>query len=60
MALKEPPPDGKGRNLREGRCVLITAAAGAGIGFAAATRAAEEGARAVMISDVHEGRLHAG
>ncbi len=47
----------KGHNLLEGRSVLITAAAGAGIGFAAATRAAEEGARAVMISDIHEGRL---
>ena len=31
--------------------------AGAGIGFSAATRAVEEGARAVVISDVHEGRL---
>ncbi len=57
MALKEPPPYVKGRNLLQGQSVLITAAAGAGIGFAAATRAAEEGARAVMISDVHEGRL---
>jgi len=37
--------------------VLITAAAGAGIGFSAAQRAVEEGARAVVISDVHEGRL---
>ena len=57
MALKEPPPYVKGHNLLEGKSVLITAAAGAGIGFAAATRAAEEGARAVMISDIHEGRL---
>ena len=57
MALKEPPPYVKGHNLLEGKSVLITAAAGAGIGFAAATRAVEEGARAVMISDVHEGRL---
>ena len=40
-----------------GKSVLITAAAGAGIGFAAATRAAEEGCRALMISDIHEGRL---
>ena len=47
----------KGHNLLAGKSVLITAAAGAGIGFAAATRAAEEGARAVMISDIHEGRL---
>ena len=57
MALKEPPPYVPGHNLLAGRSVLITAAAGAGIGFAAATRAAEGGARAVMISDVHAGRL---
>jgi 3-oxoacyl-[acyl-carrier protein] reductase len=57
MALKEPPPYVSGHNLLQGKSVLITAAAGAGIGFAAATRAAEEGARAVMISDIHEGRL---
>jgi 3-oxoacyl-[acyl-carrier protein] reductase len=36
--------------------VLVTAAAGTGIGFAVARRALEEGAR-VMISDVHERRL---
>ena len=57
MALKEPPPYVPGHNLLQGKSVLITAAAGAGIGFAAATRAAEEGARAVTISDIHEGRL---
>tara|TARA_R110002110_G_scaffold415765_2_gene655207 strand:- start:59993 stop:60784 length:792 start_codon:yes stop_codon:yes gene_type:complete len=57
MALKESPPYVAGHNLLAGKSVLITAAAGAGIGFAAATRAAEEGARAVMISDIHEGRL---
>ncbi len=57
MALKEPPPYVPGHNLLEGKSVLITAAAGAGIGFAAATKAAQEDARAVMISDIHEGRL---
>ncbi len=57
MALKDPPPYVKPHNLLAGKSVLITAAAGAGIGFAAATRAAEEGARAVMISDIHQGRL---
>ncbi len=57
MALKEPPPYVAGHNLLAGKSVLITAAAGAGIGFAAATRAAEEGCRALMISDIHEGRL---
>jgi 3-oxoacyl-[acyl-carrier protein] reductase len=57
MALKDPPPYVPGHNLLAGKSVLITAAAGAGIGFAAATRAAEEGARAVMISDIHPARL---
>ncbi len=57
MALKEPPAYVAGHNLLAGKSVLITAAAGAGIGFAAATRAAEEGCRALMISDIHEGRL---
>lgn len=47
----------KGHNLLEGKSVLITAAAGAGIGYAAAVKAAEEGCRALMISDIHEGRL---
>jgi 3-oxoacyl-[acyl-carrier protein] reductase len=42
--------------LLAGRTVLITAAAGTGIGFATARRCAEEGAR-VVISDRHERRL---
>ncbi|MCY1489526.1 3-oxoacyl-[acyl-carrier-protein] reductase FabG [compost metagenome] len=46
-----------GHGLLRGKSVLITAAAGAGIGFATAQRAAEEGCRALMISDIHEGRL---
>ncbi|WP_010138716.1 SDR family oxidoreductase [Oceanicola sp. S124] len=46
-----------GHGLLKGRSVLITAAAGKGIGFATARRAVEEGARAIMISDIHEGRL---
>jgi 3-oxoacyl-[acyl-carrier protein] reductase len=37
--------------------VLITAAAGAGIGFAAAKKAVEEGCRGIVLSDIHEGRL---
>jgi len=45
-----------GHNLLAGKTVLITAAAGTGIGFATAKRCVEEGAR-VMISDVHERRL---
>ena len=51
------PPYVPGHQLLAGKAVLITAAAGAGIGFSAAQRAVEEGARAVVISDVHEGRL---
>jgi 3-oxoacyl-[acyl-carrier protein] reductase len=42
--------------LLAGRTVLITAAAGTGIGFATARRCAEEGAR-LVISDRHERRL---
>lgn len=46
----------EGRNLLKGKTVLVTAAAGTGIGFATAKRCAEEGAT-VMISDIHERRL---
>ena len=42
--------------LLAGRTVLVTAAAGTGIGFATARRCAEEGAT-VVISDRHERRL---
>ena len=49
----------EGHNLLLGKSVLITAAAGAGIGFATAKRAVEEGARAIIISDVHAARLEA-
>ena len=51
------PPYVPGHQLLAGKAVLITAAAGAGIGYSAAQRAVEESARAVVISDVHEGRL---
>jgi len=47
----------EGHKLLAGKSVLITAAAGAGIGFSAAQRAVEEGARAVVISDIHDARL---
>ena len=47
----------KGHGLLKGKSVLITAAAGAGIGFSAAQRAIEEGCRGIVISDIHEGRL---
>jgi 3-oxoacyl-[acyl-carrier protein] reductase len=46
----------QGRRLLDGKVVLVTAAAGAGIGFATARRCLEEGAT-VVISDAHERRL---
>jgi 3-oxoacyl-[acyl-carrier protein] reductase len=45
-----------GHDLLAGKRVLVTAAAGTGIGFATAKRCAEEGA-VVAISDRHERRL---
>lgn len=56
MNLKAPDYV-EGHGLIKGKSVLITAAAGAGIGFSAATKAAEEGACAIVLSDIHEGRL---
>jgi 3-oxoacyl-[acyl-carrier protein] reductase len=47
-----------GHDLLAGKVVVITAAAGTGIGSAAARRCLEEGAR-VMISDHHARRLNA-
>ncbi|SRR5216683_1310145 len=49
-------PEPASHQLLAGRSVLVTAAAGTGIGFATARRCAEEGAR-VAISDRHERRL---
>jgi 3-oxoacyl-[acyl-carrier protein] reductase len=49
----EYPP---GRGLLAGKTVLVTAAAGTGIGFATAKRCVEEGAR-VAITDIHARRL---
>jgi len=51
--MPEPPP---GHGLLEGKVVLVTAAAGAGIGLATAKRCIAEGAT-VVISDKHEERL---
>jgi len=45
-----------GHGLLAGKTVLVTAAAGTGIGFATAKRCAEEGAL-VVLSDKHERRL---
>jgi 3-oxoacyl-[acyl-carrier protein] reductase len=53
-----PPPYPPARGLLTGKTVVVTAAAGTGIGLATARRCAEEGAR-VVISDVHERRLEA-
>jgi len=55
--MSQPVPQyPEGHDLLAGKAVLITAAAGSGIGFATAKRCVEEGAR-VMISDIHERRL---
>ncbi len=51
-----PPPEVPGHALLEGKIVVVTAAAGTGIGFATARRCAEEGAT-VVVSDHHERRL---
>jgi 3-oxoacyl-[acyl-carrier protein] reductase len=56
--MKPAPAYVPAHGLLKDKTVLVTAAAGAGIGFAAAKRCAEEGARAVLISDVHERRLN--
>jgi 3-oxoacyl-[acyl-carrier protein] reductase len=45
-----------GHALLDGKSVIVTASAGAGIGMAAAKRCLEEGA-SVVISDTHERRL---
>ncbi|MFC7494956.1 MULTISPECIES: SDR family oxidoreductase [unclassified Nocardioides] len=46
-----------GHDLLAGKVVVVTAAAGAGIGAAVVRRALEEGAKAVVFSDTHERRL---
>lgn len=53
-----PPECPAPRGLLRGKTVVVTAAAGTGIGLATAKRCAEEGAR-VVLSDVHERRLNA-
>jgi 3-oxoacyl-[acyl-carrier protein] reductase len=52
MTKPAPPPYVPAHDLLRDKTVLITAAAGAGIGFATAKRCAEEGAR-LFISDIH-------
>jgi len=56
--MTAPPPYPAAHDLLDGKTVVVTAAAGAGIGLAAARRCLEEGAR-VVISDWHERRLGA-
>ena len=58
MMKSPPPPYPPARGLLTGKTVVVTAAAGTGIGFATARRCAEEGAR-VVLSDVHARRLEA-
>jgi 3-oxoacyl-[acyl-carrier protein] reductase len=55
MSKNAVPPYVPAHDLLRGKTVLMTAAAGAGIGFATAKRCAEEGAR-LFISDIHEKR----
>ena len=55
--ITDPPTYVAGHGLLEGRRVVITAAAGAGIGSAVATRCLEEGAALVVIGDTHAARL---
>ena len=50
------PPYVHGHDLLDGKVVVVTAAAGTGIGSATARRCAEEGAT-LVISDAHEHRL---
>ena len=67
MSQKAPEPPGRaeqpapsyvdGHNLLAGKTVVVTAAAGAGIGAATVRRCLEEGARAVVLGDTHERRL---
>ena len=55
---EQPAPDYvPGHNLLATKVVVVTAAAGAGIGAAVVRRVLEEGAAAVVLGDTHERRL---
>jgi 3-oxoacyl-[acyl-carrier protein] reductase len=56
MTLAVPPKEVAGHGLLNGKVVVVTAAAGTGIGSATARRALMEGAE-VVVSDHHERRL---
>ncbi len=58
-ATRTAPAYVPGHDLLADRTVVVTAAAGAGIGAATARRCLEEGARAVVIGDTHQRRLAA-
>tara|TARA_B110000438_G_scaffold296488_1_gene341273 strand:- start:883 stop:1668 length:786 start_codon:yes stop_codon:yes gene_type:complete len=58
MSNTLPPNYVEGHNLLAGKVVVVTAAAGTGIGSSTARRCIEEGA-AVVISDSHQQRLDA-
>lgn len=57
MNARTAPEYVPGHGLLADRRVVITAAAGAGIGSAAALRCLEEGAALVVLGDTHAGRL---
>ena len=55
---EQPVPDYvPAHDLLRGKVVVVTAAAGAGIGAAVVRRVLEEGARGVVLGDTHERRL---
>ena len=56
-AEQPAPPYVEGHNLLDGKVVVVTAAAGAGIGAATVRRCLEEGAKGVVLGDTHERRL---
>lgn len=55
---EQPIPDYvEGHGLLAGKVVVVTAAAGGGIGASVVRRALEEGAKTVVLSDTHERRV---
>jgi 3-oxoacyl-[acyl-carrier protein] reductase len=55
--MSTAPPYVPPHGLLKDKSVLITAAAGAGIGYSTAKRCLEEGAKVVVLADLHERRL---
>ncbi|MDB5967746.1 MAG: family oxidoreductase [Hydrocarboniphaga sp.] len=54
--MKQAPPPNAPCGLLRGQSILITAAAGGGIGFATAQRCLAEGARGIVVADIHPRR----